>query len=336
MHTRRVYTVIPAMFSLNRIWKSKTTNSTPMISPMLLANTNAHISLSPPQSLWKQRKKNKPTFFSNNRYSVLDTNDSNENTLNKSTTDSNNDNNNENEQPQHIPSPPPIFVRNIKNYFIFRNKLINLIGPLNFTCKSTANNLKINTKNSDLYRTVIKHLNTCKLELHTYQSQEQRAFRVVFRNLHPSTPTVEIGIAIQDLGFSVRQVSNVLNKITKNPLPLFFIDLEPAEINKEIFNVITYFTQRLKSRNLTNEVKSFNVSTVRNTDIRNLTVLTLRNASVVLLPTQPHRAPNPKTKHQPVPYVEAIIRLATVAVRTVHKELQRLHNASTNYKNNVT
>lgn len=93
-----------------------------------------HQSLSSSSSL-EVTKKNKPTFISNNRYSVLNTNNINENTLNNSTTDNNKDNNNESEQPQHIPSPPPIFVRNIKNYFIFRYDLINLIGPLNFTCQ---------------------------------------------------------------------------------------------------------------------------------------------------------------------------------------------------------
>jgi len=28
--------------------------------------------------------------------------------------------------------------------------------------------------------------------------------------------------------FEVRQVTNVLHKVNKNPLPLFFIDLEPT------------------------------------------------------------------------------------------------------------
>jgi len=74
-------------------------------------------------------------------------NDNNGNNSNKGTTDNNNDNyndnNNENDQPQRIPSPSSIFVGNIKNYFIFRNELINLISDLNFTSKSTANNFKI-------------------------------------------------------------------------------------------------------------------------------------------------------------------------------------------------
>lgn len=46
-----------------------------------------------------------------------------------------------------------------------------------------------------------------------------------------------MGIAIEEIGFSVRQVSNAIHKITKQNLPIFFIDLEPAEINQDIFQL---------------------------------------------------------------------------------------------------
>jgi len=68
----------------------------------------------------------------------------------------------------------------------------------------------------------------------------------VVRNLHPSTPTAEVGIAIEEIGFSVRQVSNVLQKTTKNKLPMFFVDLEPAEINKDIFRVTSLLHTKIK------------------------------------------------------------------------------------------
>lgn len=42
-------------------------------------------------------------------------------------------------------------------------------------------------------------------------------------------------MALEEIGFSVRSVTNVLSKITKIKLPLFFIDLEPAKINNNIF-----------------------------------------------------------------------------------------------------
>ena len=98
-------------------------------------------------------------------------------------------------------------------------------------------NLKIITNDSDAYRKVIKHLKYKQFEHHTYQAREDRAFRIVIRYLHPSTPITDIGIAITEIGYSVRNVSNVLHKTSKQPLPLFFVDLDPAEINKEIFHL---------------------------------------------------------------------------------------------------
>jgi len=61
-----------------------------------------------------------------------------------------------------------------------------------------------------------------------------------------STPTVDIGIAIEEKGYTVRQVTNVIHKIAKVKLPIFFIDLEPAEINKEIFNLTSLVHTRVK------------------------------------------------------------------------------------------
>jgi len=53
----------------------------------------------------------------------------------------------------------------------------------------------------------------------TYQSYEYIAFRKVVRNL---TLTFEIGISIEEIGFSLRHVTNILKNITKNNFPIFF------------------------------------------------------------------------------------------------------------------
>ncbi|KAL4143116.1 hypothetical protein QTP88_005482 [Uroleucon formosanum] len=138
---------------------------------------------------------------------------------------------------QPIPAPPPIFVSNIDNFIKLRTDLIDLIGTNNCSFKSTSKNLKIETKDSNAYRKVIRHLKEKQIEHHTYQAREDRAFRIVVRNLHPSTPTSEVGIANTEIGYSVRNVSNVLHKTSRQPLPLFLVDLDPAEINKDIFHL---------------------------------------------------------------------------------------------------
>ncbi|KAL4126479.1 hypothetical protein QTP88_010701 [Uroleucon formosanum] len=112
--------------------------------------------------------------------------------------------------------PPPIYVRGILDFVEVRNELIKLIGTDTFTCKSSINDLKIQTSDSKYYREIIHFLKDRQAQYHTYQPQEDKAFRVVVRNLHPSTPTIEVGIAIEEIGFSVRQRNHTSVKMSSS------------------------------------------------------------------------------------------------------------------------
>lgn len=46
--------------------------------------------------------------------------------------------------------------------------------------------------------------------------------------------------------FEVRQVTNLLHKVNKNPLPLFFVDLEPTPKSKEIFELSSLLHTKIK------------------------------------------------------------------------------------------
>jgi len=198
-------------------------------------------------SSYLNKKNIKPIFASTNRYAILD-NENNENNntdLNKTKSDENSNANMELDEIK-IKPPPPIFVRGLLDFAAFRTVLIKLVGINNFLVKSTSKNIKIQSSNSDTYRSIIKYLKESKAEYHTFQAQEDKSFRIVVRNLHPSTPTVDIGIAIQEVGYTVRSVTNVLHKTTKNKLPIFFVDLEPAEINQDIFYLNSILNTKVK------------------------------------------------------------------------------------------
>ncbi|KAL4111825.1 hypothetical protein QTP88_015710 [Uroleucon formosanum] len=197
----------------------------------------------PSNKIVKTSEKN--IFSSSNRYSLL--------TVDDNCDIGNPPQHSANEVPDEIiepvkppPSPPPIIVNGINDFVWLRSELIKLIDSENFLFKSSTNNLKIITKNSDSYRSVVKFLNDQGAEYHAYQQRENKAFRIVIRNIHPSTPTNEVGIAIQEIGFTVRQVVNVRHKITKLALPIFFVDLEPAEINKDVFHVTHILHTKIK------------------------------------------------------------------------------------------
>jgi len=227
---------------------SNTNENNINISEYKIVQSKNKRNLSTDSSSSNLNKKNiKPIFASTNRYAILDNeNNENNNTDSKSTKSDENSNANMDMDEIKIKPPPPIFVRGLLDFAAFRTVLINLVGINNFFVKSTSKNLKIQSSNSDTYRSIIKCLKESKAEYHTFQAQEDKSFRIVVRNLHPSTPTVDIGIAIQEIGYTVRSVTNVLHKTTKNKLPIFSVDLEPAVINKDIFHLNSVLNTKIK------------------------------------------------------------------------------------------
>ncbi|VVC42920.1 Pre-C2HC domain [Cinara cedri] len=198
--------------------------------------------LSSTKSNGQETDNKKPMFATTNRFTPLATNDQIDPFTSPPQAPSNTDNC---EAPTRANLPPPIIVRGVLDFISFRDELVRLVGSDNFFFKSSTNDLKIQSTKPEFYRAIIHFLKERKAQYHTYQPREEKSFRVVIRNLHPSTPTAEIGFAIEELGYTVRQVANVIHKITKNKLPIFFIDLEPAAINKEIFNLTVVLHTKL-------------------------------------------------------------------------------------------
>ncbi|KAL4096527.1 hypothetical protein QTP88_021466 [Uroleucon formosanum] len=145
-----------------------------------------------------------------------------------------------------IKPPPPVFVKGVADFPELCKKLIEIIGVDNFVCKASADKLKIQTSNSDSYRTLVRYLKEEKAQYHTYQLREDKPLRIVIRNLHPSTPAETIKEELELLSFEVRQVINVLHKVNKNPLPLFFVDLEPTYNSSEIFHLSSLLHTKIK------------------------------------------------------------------------------------------
>jgi len=101
-----------------------------------------------------------------------------------------------------------------------------------------ANDLiKLNCTTPETYRKIIKHLKENNTYCHIYQLKEERAYRVVIRYLHHSTDITELRQELAELGHKVRNIVNARNRTTRDPLNLFFVDLEPAANNKDIYKV---------------------------------------------------------------------------------------------------
>jgi Associated with zinc fingers len=103
-------------------------------------------------------------------------------------------------------------------------------------------------ESSEEYRKAVKACREKKITFHCYQLKEEKPFRVVIRNIHPSTPIEMIQQDIESQGMKVRNISCVRKKQTGDFLPLHFVDLERGPDNKKIFEVsrIAYFKVKVE------------------------------------------------------------------------------------------
>jgi len=108
-----------------------------------------------------------------------------------------------------------------------------------------ANNvIKLTCMTPDTYRNIIKHSpppppppKKKGIHYNTYQLKEETAHRVVLKYLHHTTEVEDIRQELFALGHVVRNI-NVHHRLTKEPLNRFFIGLEPATNNKDIYNIM--------------------------------------------------------------------------------------------------
>jgi hypothetical protein len=85
------------------------------------------------------------------------------------------------------PKPPPIFVAGVHNIKPLKELLVTVSAD-DFELKVlNGNQVKVQPKSADKYRTIIKVLIEKHTEFHTYQPKEERCFRTVLRGMHYST-----------------------------------------------------------------------------------------------------------------------------------------------------
>jgi len=89
----------------------------------------------------------------------------------------------------------------------------------------------------ETYRKRVKYFKENSIFYRTHQLKAERAYRIVIKYLHHSTNTEDIKQELFELGHNVRNIINVQHKTAKEPFNLFFVDLEPAENKKEIYNI---------------------------------------------------------------------------------------------------
>lgn len=132
----------------------------------------------------------------------------------------------------------PIVVANVRQYSGLIKNVADQIGATNFTTSTLSDNrIKIQVNEVDQFRKLQTHFRNTNVLFHTFCLKIDRPFKVVLRGLHPSVDTTEIKNELTDAGFTVRNVSNIKHHRSKEPLPLFFVDLEPHTDPTKIYNL---------------------------------------------------------------------------------------------------
>lgn len=199
-------------------------------------------SSTPPSSPAATNLNKSKQFITPNRYAILTPTENESTALDNHSNDSIPASSNQDElnTSTHTPKnnmPPPVFIKGVTNFSGLLNDFKIIMGPENFTCKSTLNHLKVQPNTPDAYRKLITHLKNIQAQYHTCQIQSDKPYRIVIKNIHPSTPLEEISTVIEEIGYLVRNVTNIKQYQTKKDLPLFFVDLEPQSNNEKIFSV---------------------------------------------------------------------------------------------------
>jgi len=83
-------------------------------------------------------------------------------------------------------------------------------------------------------------------EFHTYKPRQDRSFRVVLKNLHPSTEVNDIKQTLNEEGHEATNIWNVRQRSSNHPLPMHFIDLKPNKNNKDIYSINTLLNSIVK------------------------------------------------------------------------------------------
>lgn len=139
----------------------------------------------------------------------------------------------------YVPKPEPIFVTGVINVISLKEVLNKFVkSELYFmTTLRSGHVIKIIPKDIQTYKAIRENFITNDISHYTYQLKSERAYRVVLRGLHASENTKEISNELHEIGHEVRQIVNIRHRATKEPLPVFYVDLEPKPNNKAIFDV---------------------------------------------------------------------------------------------------
>lgn len=133
--------------------------------------------------------------------------------------------------------PPPVTIYKV-GIIEHIHKLLQDITKGQYEIKTVAyETVKVQVHDAESFGKLIKELDSRNTEYHTFRPKSEKSFRFVMRGLHHGTDINSIKEALLELGHEAVNIHNIKHRTTKNPLPLFYIDIKPKENNKEVYSI---------------------------------------------------------------------------------------------------
>lgn len=149
-----------------------------------------------------------------------------------------------------IRKPPKVTVSGINDFNNFTKLITTFVGEDKVLYKALNNgNIIVEAKSEDTFRTLITELKKTNISYHTYGIKAEKPYRVVVRGLPPSTETNAIWEEFERKGHQPVKVVNIAKTIKvrnkdnqiidrrHKAFPLFYVDLEPKDNNKDAYEI---------------------------------------------------------------------------------------------------
>ena len=143
----------------------------------------------------------------------------------------------ESQIPEREQKPPSICVNRVLNINPL-SKMLKDEVPGNFYMKTLrGDKVKIQPKTAEAFKIIVSQLDQRKTEFYTFKPKSERSFKVVLKNIHPSTDVDEIKAELLDRRHKVSNRYNIKHREIKLPLPLFIVEIEQNNNNKHIYSI---------------------------------------------------------------------------------------------------
>jgi len=132
------------------------------------------------------------------------------------------------------PKPPPIFISGVLNVNLL-TELLNSLAPNKYLVKTLSNyQVRVQPTESAVYTASIKALMEKNTEFHIYKPRQNRSFRVVLKNLHPTNEVNDIKQALKKEGHEATNIRTVKQRSSNHPYPCTLLILSQTPIMTSI------------------------------------------------------------------------------------------------------